>query len=341
MDKKYTPNYYKILDVNPTDSQDTINFRANKKLADMHPDRIKHYLAKEKMSDAEKRSEEENARKQYELVREAREVLTSYDKRRKYDDSLKTKKAGSLNTMKDDFDAFMELQKQNDTKEKKDLATLDFNSRNKDLDSKYKLTENTSKLSQKELNSRMQDLQMARQQQEIDFQPKNHFDGKSFERNQFNKMFEAQKKKRKSEDGKNKDLVLWEGVASAYDNGMNTGQFVGINDIGKLYDEDNGDGNYKPLDDDIENVSIGSDDIENVVLEDDNKMDKRAFAKRYEDLVRDREMFDNRNFFNGGDIQENPFNISSQMGKIIGDNFIKASENNNGPMRTLPNSKRK
>jgi hypothetical protein len=338
------PDYYKIIGVSPSDSQEVINKKCNQKLAEYHHDKIKAKL--QKYPPEERKKQQLKYEAQYELVREAREYLSNSEKRKYYDLQKKTAESSSFVNTKDSFDKFIKLQESELTEENKGLAISTFAQKSKEMDKKHgfdsdlKCGQKDYHIGKDEFKRRLDDIETQRTQQDADCLPKNMFEHGGFNNKEFNRQWERmqkQKDKKKNKKDDDRSIIQWEGIAAYNDHGASGGNYMALGDGDDAYE-----GLYKTSkeEDYIFSTKIGSDDEASLSSVDSDIMndidvsyvdgydkDKGKTMKSYEEMLKERELdeskFENKQFDSWKDVTENPFNIShkNQLGEIIGEDI--------------------
>jgi len=192
------------------------------------------------------------------------------------------------------------------------------------------------KLDKTEASKKISDLMLEREQQELEYLPKNRFENKSFSHAEFNKLWEKQKRKdekKKKQTKEDRSMIKWDGISAANDAGMNgTVDFVGIDaDYEDLYSKDdfNHSNFASKLDSGSESnpesdLELSEEESNNDYYEGHNK-NKDDTMKRLKDLEdmrkKEDEEYDGLEFSSQKrkSVMDNPMNISSQFGKVIGD----------------------
>ena len=205
-------------------------------------------------------------------------------------------------------------------------------------------------ISTKKASKKMGDLMMERDQQDIEYQPKDLFNGKSFNLTDFNKQFDKMRKfdDRRSKNktgGSDNSMVKWEGISAINDTGIGgSTDYVSIDsNYENLYTNNTFENGLfaNKLDSDASsdsefNLSDVSDDgIDTSYVTNHNK-DKGDIMKKFTEYNNSRmvedEVYDKREFNDKTQwksVMDNPFNISTDMGSMVG-NDLKQLE---GPRR--------
>ena len=344
------PDFYKLIGVSIDDPIDIIKKKCTEKLAKYHPDKIAPMLSK--ISPDKREGEKKKIALQYQLIKQAYSTLRDPEKKKYYDLQRKTIDSKNFFKQKDSFEDFKKLQDSeiNETTKKNSdnsfkLKMLELDERHgfnrKDLDEKP--------ISSKKASKKMGDLLMEREQQDIEYQPKDLFTGgKSFNLTDFNKQWDKMKKmedrKGKKTTGTDSSLVQWDGVSAANDMGLGGAtDYVSIdNNYEDLYTKDNFNTGFATrLDSDSENSEfnlsdISDDGIDTSYVTNHNK-DKGDIMKKFDEYqnfrIKEDTEYDNREFNDNKvwkNVLENPFNVSAQMGNIIGGDTLKQLD---GPRR--------
>lgn len=342
-------DYYSIIGALKEDTQETIIKKCNQKMADYHQDKIKTKLLK--YPQEERKKQQARYQMQYELVREAREYLCNPEKRKYYDMQKKSTENNNFSHKKQSFEEFIKLQESEITEENKIAAISNYKSKSAEMDKKHgfdssqKYNNSEYKFSTDDFKRRYEDIETERTQQDADCLPKNIFERGGFNGNEFNRQWEIMQKKKELKKGKKQDdksIIKWEGVAAFNDHGECGNNYVSItddnDDFGGLYNTSKNEDYIfsKKIDsDDEKSLSSIDSDIEKEIEKkynnnyDNHNKNKNEINKRYEELLKDRGALDNKPTFHSKDwkdVQQNPFNISSQMGEIIGENVGDCAE---------------
>jgi curved DNA-binding protein CbpA len=336
------PDYYKIIGVSPSDSQETINKKCNQKLAEYHHDKIKAKL--QKYPPEERKKQQLRYEAQYELIREAREYLSNPEKRKYYDLQKKTSESSSFVNTKDSFDKFIKMQDSEMTEENKNLAISTYKQKSIEMDKKHgfdsdlRCGQKDYHIGKDEFKRRLDDIETQRTQQDADCLPKNMFVHGGFNNKEFNRQWDMmQKKKEKKKNKKEGDrsIIQWDGIAAYNDHGASGGNYMALGEDDNTYE-----GLYKTSkeEDYMYSTKLGSDDEESISSFDSDLMndidvsyvdnfdkDKGKTIKSYEQMLKERELdttkFENKQFDSWKDVTTNPFNISHQIGEVVGEDI--------------------
>ena len=214
----------------------------------------------------------------YELIQRAWETLGNEEKRKKYDNLQnnveKVKKGDHLN-LKDNFSKYHDLSSKTEVDETtKHTAKINYEKLFSEMDAKHKI--DRTKLSDgkkdasidiKELKQRQRDLELQREQDEIEFcQPMIFKKGEQVDMGRFNAIFDRYKEKMENEKGSK--IIKHSDGPTAFNDSSNTNIFSSFNpNEDKLYDENEYDGgvgdNYGTVDFGS-NVDLDLDDIKNI-----------------------------------------------------------------------------
>lgn len=337
-------DYYKIIGASQNDSQEVINRKCNQKLAEYHHDKIKSKL--KDLSSEESIKMKKIYEAQYDLVREARSVLTKPENRKYYDIQKKNANSDSFINNKDSFENFKKLQDSQVTEENKEMVQLDFKKKSKEMSKKHgfdddlRMGQKDYHMDKSEFKRRIEDEKLSREQQDVNYLPKNIFEHRSFNITEFNEKFDMwqKKKEKKNKDkGVDKSIVQWEDVAAYNDHGANGGNYMAIDDDGAyedLYKKSKGkDYLYADNLDSDDDQSLDSfdsdiaDDIDISYVEGHNK-NKKKTVQSYDKLIKEREneaaLYEKRDVKSDlwKPVTDNPFNISHQMGEIVGNDIM-------------------
>ena len=336
------PDYYKILNVFPSDSQERIMERANKKLAKYHPDKIKSQIMQYPVEERQKQAKKYES--MYKLIMDARDTLLNQDKRKYYDLQLKSSLNNSSNHKKS-FDEYkLRQEKVGNFDEKKKLAEIEFQKsikvmdKKRDFDSTKKMGQTEYKIDHGAFNQMMDDCKFTRKQDEADCMPKyQKMDNETFNK-QFEKIKIKKERKRKPKND-DKSIIKWEGLSAYGDHGQSCGNYMKITQDGEYNDlfEETEEQTYqytKLTSDDEQSLSSVDDDLmEDIECVGSKYAGKQMTMQDYETKMKEREMddshFDKRRSNDGswGNIMENPFNISCQMGSIVGKDMVNDNQN--------------
>lgn len=330
-------NYYAILGLKKDASALEIKRAYQKKLKKLHPDKIEQT--------------HENKLK-YKLVREAGDTLTNVHKRKAYDMQRKidTNSKDFIST-KNSFKEFMKLQEQNMTDDDRKIAKLNFEKTFNEMNIKHGYNENgDNSMNKEEYNRRMEDLINLREQEEaeLEIEQDNPFDGRSFNSNEFNKMFER-KKRRDDEKRKKGGLAKYNDSVSASNDLEDNLNGVSINNYDSLYSDtkfDDYNANYAGINSGMINISDNisdnnSDDDVSIDSLDDNIEDtydshNKGVSKDKLDVAMKKLMaerntqdskFENMVDADFGSAINDKYGISKDFGFMIGDSLFGQQKN--------------
>lgn len=334
------PDYYKILGVKEDATIEEIKQASEKKIEQYNPDNLEIKKKIKALPEDERTAELNKVNARIMLIKEARKILIKPESRKMYDLQKKSVQSRDFFHQKNSFQEFIKLQDSEVSDQMKKNAELTHKMLSLDMDKKHNFArEELSKapLSVQESKKRYGDIMQQREDDELNLMPKNLFNNKSFNNVDFNKYWEyqqkknAKKNKKKSTIGGN-DLVLWEGVAGANDDGIDGSNYVKLDDIGELYYDNVGSSNYSSILKDEDVLSSGSesdidfDDIDVTYVSGHNKdkikgENSQEYNKFIEERNNDLQMQDkisqtDTNYWKN--VKANPMNISSQMDDIIG-----------------------
>lgn len=348
------PDYYKIMGCSPNDSNEEIKKKCKTKLAQFHPDKTNILL--EKLPFKDRAAQKKLYDAQYKLIRDAYKILNDPESRKFYDLQKKTSDSKNFAKQKTSFEDFIKQQESEVNDQSKTNAALKYKESMADLDKKHKYDRELAtapKLDKESINKRILDLKMIREQQDLEYIPNNKFEDIPFTNKEFNKQWDKQQRK-KSNKHKNTDdrsLMKWDGISAANDMGLH-----GSNDYVSL------ESNYEDVynNDDLNTSTYASildsddsDDSENEGEDpnddsddepDDNdyyeghNSNKQLTANRYDQLLKQRneedQQYETEEFSSKmrQTVMDNPMNISSQFGKVIGDTKVASIsyDKNNG-----------
>lgn len=344
------PDVYKIIGAKSEDSQITINKKCAEKLKKYQPDRHSELVKKYPEDERPKQLKKLNI--QYSLIRDACTVLRDTKKRKYYDLQKNTIQNKNFISTKNNFEEFKKLQESKINEKTRKLAKNNFELAFLDLDKKHGFDRNEfneAALTTEETNRRYEDLQFARTQEEIEYAPRDKFEGKAFSQGEFNKnwaKYVKKEKKRKGELGGDDSLMVWEGISASNDYGTAGGtDYVGIDNYEDLYMDKNHNSSSKfasRLDSDSEMGSdLGSDVSEDDLefdIHDAHDKNKDLTMNKYDEMLQRREQenddYDRRELHDKKawkSVYDNPMNISAGMGDILGRKDFKQIE---GPRKT-------
>jgi curved DNA-binding protein CbpA len=230
----------------------------------------------------------------FELITNAFNVLSNSTSRSEYDEITKISKQSSsdFSALKKAADDFFKTQDftEDEYNEKKTNALKLFNSDNDFLNKKHGYDSDNEIPIQKDIaNTRMKDLEINREQDDIELIQDNLFEKKDFNLAKFNAIFDAMHKR-------NDELIPHTGLPNAFNN---TDNFGSQNEYNSLYDENDYIGNNIYSSVNLNNrkptKSITKKDIGNIepvdYVEGHNKKDINS-NKTLEDLMKEREQED-------------------------------------------------
>jgi hypothetical protein len=336
------PDIYKITGTSPEDSQNTINKKCAEKLKMFHPDR--HSELVKKYPEEQRSKELKKLDIQFKLLRDADSILRDPSKRKYYDLQKKTTNSKNFVAQKESFDDFIRLQKSKMTEQSEAIAKNDHTMAFLAMDQKHGFDrkkfedEIGNKLTKEDTDRRYSDLIDGRDQDIVEFAPKNRFENRPYTNEDFNKMFIKHKLKDEKKNGKlggDKSIIAWEGISAANDVGMEGAtDFVSIdNNYEDLYTDKNFNGSSlysSKLDSDTESIESNSSDFDmGDDIEDEynlHNFNKEKTMSKYEEMMNKRQMedlsYDNRKLHDKDSwksVLDNPFSISASMGTIVGE----------------------
>lgn len=325
-------DYYAILGLKRDASKTEVKKAYQTKLKQFHPDKTE--------------PTKENKLK-YKLIREAGDMLSHSQKRKAYDTQYK------LNSMPRDFisqrnsfNEFIKLQEQNVTDDDIKTARLNFDKSIQHMNKNHESNLDMKPLSQDEYIRKMEDLILQREQEGFEITHDNMFDGKQFNRNEFNNIFE--KKKLKDTINTSDSIVLFKDGISAYNSDSNEGtsldnrdslyangkyneyneKYAGINS-GLVGNDDNIDSSNdddlsidSPDADDDDDDNDNDNNYNNNDYKEDFKVSNILFDTKVKNMLSERDSYDNK-FKNMTDADygstlDDDFGISKQFGFMVG-----------------------
>jgi curved DNA-binding protein CbpA len=320
-------DYYKIIGANKTDDMTVIKKKCNKKLQEYHPDTHKLRIKNENISSDNIKATVEKWTKQYKMIVLAHKILTNENKRKYYDLQIKTKDNNNIQKTKNDFEEYKRLQESVLTDTSKANAESQFKMDMIQMDAKHNFdrvkynNEDKTKLCFNDIQRRIDDLQLNRDQEEIEFQKDNKFEGRKFNNIEFQTNWEKEQKNKKKQAKTNKSIVTWDNIGTYGDYGETGTNYVSINtDYGGLYTEEYTDQFAQKLDSDEED-SVSSQEISTIdisyVEQPKNKADLQAeFDKKMAQRENETKLYDSRKRTDKSwqSVMANPISISAQIG---------------------------
>jgi curved DNA-binding protein CbpA len=316
-------DYYKILGISRDSDMSDIKRKYRHLLAKYHPDKLKL------LSETKRKIKQE----QYPLIRMAGEVLTNPEKKKFYDLEQKTMKSSDISNQKSSFEDFIKLQESGITDDSKKRSELEFRKESEKINKVRGFNPDPEiKLNKQEISKHVQELLAQRDVESIELAQKNIFEGKSFNPNEFNNIFEKNKRKeekklkKKQEAG---DMVVYEDQFTAF-NDTGLGNFISVDqDYGDIYNDKQDfkdQSKFTKLnkfnDDDIE-VSSDSDfeysnDYSNYK---NNKLNDDELKRKMMERNFDTKKYDKMEFSEFKSVLEDQFGISKDFGTLIGNDI--------------------
>jgi curved DNA-binding protein CbpA len=329
-------DYYAIIGVKDTDTNDYIKKKCNDKMAKYHPS--KHNILLKNVPPSQREEEKARLMDQFDLIRQAYNVLKDSESRKYYDLQKKTMESKNFVKQKSDFEEFKKMQESEINEASRKNAENNFKMSFLEMDKKhgFKRSElDEEPMTTENFNRKLQDISLSREafNEELRMNQVNMFEGRSFNPIDFNKAWEKKKLKdqRKAKSNKHDTSIsLWNGLSAANDFGIGgSTDYVSVNNYGDLYADNNFSHSQfsSKLNEESEsedNLSINSDEIDVSYVTGHNK-NNGDVNKMFEDYMKAREKDDD--FYNARemtdsnawkDVLENPLNISASMGKVIG-----------------------
>jgi curved DNA-binding protein CbpA len=320
--EKFGFDYYKILDVDRDTSIEDIKKKSRKLLAKFHPDKFKDLSEKERQMKA----------KQFQLVQEACKILSDPSTKKLYDLEQKTIKSKDFKNQKNTFEDFIKLQETGMTEENKKKSQLDFEIESRKLNKirGFDPSKLDDKIDRTVLSKQIDDLKVRRDIDFIELTQKNVFEGRSFNPNEFNKLFEKNKKKQEKNEKRKQEkgevVKFGEDFTAFNDNGLEN--FISIDTD---YSNPFGTDNFKEnnIFGKIKNDDFNASDISSIDSDYDDSYDahnKNRDTKNTDDMLtrmlRDRNVLDNKlkstETAEYKTVMDDQFGISKQFGKMIG-----------------------
>lgn len=331
------PDIYKITGTSPEDSQAVINKKCAEKLKMYHPDR--HSELVKKLPEDKRARELKKLDIQFKMLRDADSILRDPAKRKYYDLQKKTILSKNFLAQKQSFEDFVNLQKSKMSEQSKALAENEHKMASLSLDQKHGFDRKKfeeAALTKEETDRRYSDLMDGREQDKVEFIPKNKFEDRPWSHEDFNKMFvrnKTKEEKKKPKQAGDKSIIAWEDIGAANDFGMDGAtDYVSIDhNYEDLYTNTNFNDSSlyaSKIDSDsgssMSDSDSGSDDVD-MDEHDGYKFNKEDVNSRYEQMMnrrtleeqsyKDREMHDKESWKS---VLENPFSISASMGNVLG-----------------------
>ena len=316
-------DYYKILGVSRDAEMTEIKKRYRHLLAKYHPDKLKL------LPESKRKIKQE----QYPLIRMAGEVLTNPEKKKYYDLEQKTIKSSDISNQKSSFEEFIKLQESGITDESKKRSELEFR---KDSDRINKLRgfnpDPEVKLSKQDMTKQMQELLAQRDGESIELAQKNVFEGRSFNPNEFNNLFEKNKRKEEKKLKKQReagDMVVYEDQFTAF-NDTGLGNFISVDqDYGDIYNDKQDfkdQSKFTKLNKiNVDDISVSSDsdfeysnDYSNYK---NNKLTADELKRKMAERDLDTKKYDSMKFNEFKSVMEDQFGISKDFGTLIGEDI--------------------
>ena len=324
--KQIKLDYYAILGISngANTSQKEIKIAYQKKLREYHPDRV---------------SPTKENKIKFKLIREAGDVLNNELRRKAYDvqNKMDTDHSTNYNSQKQAFDDFIKLQQNNISEESKHIAKLNFEKSKKELDIKHGFNIDEQKaMDVDEFQRRIEDSQYQREQEDLNINHYNPFEGRDFDPATFNKLFERQQRKQKHKKKSNKSSEL----ANVNDNDISPftdqldadfGSAALADNYQNLYDDTQYKGESSRFGGYDDDYSIDDSDIsiDSIDSNDDTYYDKHREGATEQDLnsalermklERDNQdsFFQNMTDGNYKSVIDDKYGISKDFGFIIG-----------------------
>lgn len=253
---------------------------------------------------------------------------------------MKSTQSNDFESQKKSFDEFIKLQDSQKTDENKRLAKLGFEQMMKEFDKKHGYNpENDKPMDADEYARRIEDARLFRENEEREFEMsvENKFEGRQFNINEFNKIFNKHQKKDKLRKTKEGALTKYDtGDISAFNDFEDNTGGVSIDKYDTLYS----DGKFEDFNDKYAGIGAGligkdknnnddSDDDISIESPDEDEYDnhRKGVSKESLDEALKREM-EERNNQNKTFEQlpqnefksafEDKYGISSQLGFMVG-----------------------
>jgi curved DNA-binding protein CbpA len=343
-DLTHAPDYYKILGLTLTATDEQIKVVGKKKILQYHPDKVKH-LIESSQNPAQTQKKYEML---YKLSHEAYNVLRNPTSRKGYDLQRKTVHNKDFLQQKNAFENFIKLQDSEITEQSRENANLKFLMASEEMNRKHGFNAHEVKqpgLTMDETNAILASREAERIKDDELWKDKHEdrFKNKSFSLKEFNSNWEKMKKREERRHGKddsnNGSMVLWGGISAANDMGLDgASDYVPYDsNYDNLYSTNPNSSMFaSKLDDSLsgDEISIGEymsdDDNINVDYVDNHNADRdpdelvrrmKEFKSKRKGDMRDQKnrKATDRTYWKG--VMENPFNVSSQMGNVVGNDL--------------------
>ena len=261
-------NLYEVLNIHPTSNKKDIKKAYRKLVKKFHPDHG---------GDAQI----------FELIAHAYNVLSNDDSRQTYDKNYKvsTQAETDFFSLKKSAEDYYENEAFAKTKEE---AQLEFELSNAELDQQHGFVRDDDLLNEidaDDFNQRINDLKHAREQEEIEYEPDNLFEGQKLSGEEFNSKFNAAWKK--AHGTQPMSMTVYNNTPMAHNDGFSS--FQGLNES-SLYNDDTSnfeaDQGYAPIDFGFTGRPLTKADVSNLTGECETELP--ADTKEYKDLLEKR-----------------------------------------------------
>jgi hypothetical protein len=185
---------------------------------------------------------------------------------------------------------------------------------------------------------KFEDLQLQRDQEEIEFAQENIFEGRKFDPVEFNKFFEKKKKKDERKRASNNDAIAKYGNdIAAFNDFDEASGGIGVDNYNDLYTDDKFTGyndNYAGLESGMVGNNNGKSDdeisldspVDNTYDTHNKGVSKEQFDKEMKKMMAEREQddlqFDKLEQKDYGSALDDKYGISHQMGFIVGNTTV-------------------
>jgi hypothetical protein len=226
----------------------------------------------------------------FELITHAYNTLSNSKLKTEYDNETKLLELETDHfKMKKDMEDYFTLQESNITFESKETAKDIFKKEKKDIDDKMKLTNNNLPIPEKEIKTKLKDLEVTREQEDIENIHDQIFENGKFDLNKFNTAFDIK-------HGSSTELIIHEGNPNAWDSySANPVSFCNIDNYDAIFNE-NTDVNsacFAPIDQlfipNNTSININKDNIEDAPYTQSHNNTDEQYNKTLEQKLKERE----------------------------------------------------
>lgn len=303
------------------------------------------YQKKLKLNDPNRVQQTKENKYKYKLLREAGDILTDPAQRKAYDMQKKMDKSSkNFLARRDEYANFLKLQEQHMTDENKSLAKLRHESEKVEMNRKHGYNEKDAEaIPEEEYKRRIDDLKLLRDQEEIEIQPDDMFQGGQFNSAKFNAAFIAKKKRDEKRKNKNGIVKYNDNNISAFNDYDDAGNGASLDTCNTLYS----DGKFSGYNTNFAGVGSGLIGANNGQSDDEISIDspeedydceahnknksEDSFNAEYKKIMAERSGEDTKlNNLSGNDfgsVVDNKDTISSKFGFVVGTDKYGAQRN--------------